>query len=113
MQLNELQEWYIINMNEKRLIWFCDSLNHIPFSYGCIHNSENHLMLNLFRFERMKVCFGAEFFGDVGIVEYDGNYNRNNRNGWLCDMKNELILKREKDQCILLLFIKDSHLLLF
>ena len=48
-------------------------------------------MLNLFRFERMKVCFGAEFFGDVGIVEYDWNYYRNNRNRyrWLCDNKNE------------------------
>ena len=31
-------------------------------------------------FRRMKVCFGTEFFGDVGIVEYDWNYYRNNRN---------------------------------
>ena len=41
----------------------------------------------------MILCFGTEFFGDVGIVEYDGNYYRNVRNiyGWLCDNKNELI----------------------
>ena len=78
-------------MNEKRLIWLCDSLNHIPFSYGCIYNSENHLMLNLFRFERMKVCSGAEFFGDVGFVDYDGNHhsNKTNRFRWLCDNMNE------------------------
>ena len=42
-------------------------------------------------FKRMKVCFGTEFFGDVGIVEYDGNHYRNKRNRcrWLCDNKNE------------------------
>ena len=59
----------------------------------CICNSEDHLSFNLFMFKRMKVCFGTEFFGDVGIVEYEGNYYRNMRNiyGWLCDNKNELI----------------------
>ena len=42
-------------------------------------------------FKRMKVCFGTEFFGDVGFVEYDGNHYRNKRNRyrWLCDNKNE------------------------
>ena len=41
----------------------------------------------------MILCFGTEFFGDVGIVEYEGNYYRNVRNiyRWLCDNKNELI----------------------
>ena len=48
-------------------------------------------------FKRMKVCFGTEFFGDVGIVEYDGNHYRNKRNRyrWLCDNKNELIYEWE------------------
>ena len=48
-------------------------------------------------FKRMKVCFGTEFFGDVGIVEYDSNYYRNMRNRytWLCDNKNELIYEWE------------------
>ena len=81
IQLIKLQEWYIVNLNEKEERWESDSLNHIPFGYGCIYNSENHLVLNLFMFKRMKVCFGTEFFGDVGIVEYDDNYyKRNKRN---------------------------------
>ena len=49
-------------MNEKEERWESDYLNHIPFGYGCICNSENHLVLNLFMFKRMKVCFGTEFF---------------------------------------------------
>ena len=74
-------------MNEKEERWESDNLNHIPFGYGCIYNSAIHLTFNIFMFRRMKVCFGTEFFGDVGIVEYDWNYYRNNRNryGWLND----------------------------
>ena len=70
-------------------IWLSREIN--PFNYGCSYDSINHLSFNLFMFKRMKVCFGTEFFGDVGIVEYDGNHYRNKRNRcrWLCDNKNE------------------------
>ena len=80
IQLNELYEGNIINMNEKEEREQGDSLNLIPFRQGCIYNSAIHLTFNIFMFRRMKVCFGTEFFGDVGIVEYDGNYYRNVRN---------------------------------
>ena len=33
-------------------------------------------------FKRIEVCFGTEFFGDVGIVEYEDNYYRNKRNDY-------------------------------
>ena len=41
----------------------------------------------------MILCFGTEFFGDVGIVEYEDNYYGNKRNdyGWLYDKKNKLM----------------------
>ena len=41
----------------------------------------------------MILCFGTEFFGDVGIVEYEGCYYKNMRfgKGKLYNKKNELI----------------------
>ena len=33
----------------------------------------------------MILCFGTEFFGDVGIVENEGNYYRNMRNIYMDD----------------------------
>ena len=50
IQLNELYEGDIINMNEKEERQQGDSLNHIPFGYGCICNSEDHLIFNIFMF---------------------------------------------------------------
>ena len=74
IQLNKLQIGKIIYLNEKRERWESNSLNHIPFNYGCICNSENHLIFNIFMFGWIILCFGTEFFGDVGIVEYEDNY---------------------------------------
>ena len=84
-------------MNEKGEILKGNSLNHIPFSYGCIYESRNHLLFKIFMFNRMEVCSGAVFFGDIGVVEYEKDYYRNKINGYrrLYDKKNELIYEGE------------------
>ena len=74
IQLFKLQKGDIIDMNEKEERWEVDSLNHIPFGYGCIYESRNHLLFNVFMFKRIKLCFGTIFFGDVGIVEFELNF---------------------------------------
>ena len=81
LDLTDLRRGDTIDLNENGERWEGDSLKDIPFGYGCIYNSENQIIYKGFIFEEKKVCYGSEFFGDVGIVEYDGNYNRNNRNG--------------------------------
>ena len=64
----------IVDLNENGTRWEGDSLNGSPFGYGSIYNSENQLIFKGFVFEGMKVCFGEEYYGDIGIVEYEGNY---------------------------------------
>ena len=82
----------IVDLNENGTRWEGDSLNGSPFGYGRIYNSENQLIFKGFVFEGMKVCFGEEYYGDIGIVEYEGNYYKNMKNGYgkLYDKKNEL-----------------------
>ena len=48
-------------------------------------------------FEGMKVCYGIVFYGDIGIVEYEGGFYKGKRygNGKLYDKKNELIYEGE------------------
>ena len=48
-------------------------------------------------FKIMKVCFGSEFYGDVGIIEYEGEYYKNMRCGYgrLYDKKNQLVYEGE------------------
>ena len=97
MNLNGLQRYDTIDLNEKGDRWEGASLEGIPFGYGCEYNSENQLIYKGFVFEGMKVCYGIVFYGDIGIVEYEGGFYKGNRygNGKLYDKKNELIYEGE------------------
>ena len=97
MNLNNLQRCDTIDLNENGDRWEGDSLEGIPFGYGCEYNSENQLIYKGFVFEGMKVCYGIVFYGDIGIVEYEGEFYKGNRygNGKLYDKKNELIYEGE------------------
>ena len=99
----------IVDLNENGTRWEGDSLNGSPFGYGRIYNSENQLIFKGFTFEGMKVCFGEEYYGDIGIVEYEGNYYKGMKNGYgkLYDKKNELVYEGEwlndtplKEECL-------------
>ena len=97
MNLNGLKNHDILDLNENGDRWEGDSLNGIPFGYGCVYNSENQLIYKGFVFEGMKVCYGVEMYGDIGIVEYEGEFYKGMRygNGKLYDKKNELIYEGE------------------
>ena len=97
LDLNGLNKGVTIDLSEQGERWEGDSLNGVPFGYGCIYNSSNQLIYKGFIFEGMKVCFGSVFYEDVGIVEYVGGFYKNNRYGCgeLFDKKNELIYEGE------------------
>ena len=97
LNLNGLKNHDILDLNENGDRWEGDSLEGIPFGYGCEYNSDNQLIYKGFVFEGMKVCYGIELYGDVGIVEYEGGFYKGMRygNGKLYDKKNELIYEGE------------------
>ena len=97
IDLDGLTHYDIIDLNENGDRWEGDSLNGSPFGYGCIYNSENQLIYSGFIFEGLKVCYGTELYGDVGLVEYEGGFYKGNRygNGKLYNKKNELIYEGE------------------
>ena len=97
IDLYGLQRGITIDLSEKGDRWEGDSLEGIPFGYGCEYNSENQLIYKGFVFEGMKVCYGIVFYGDIGIVEYEGGFYKGKRygNGKLYDKKNELIYEGE------------------
>ena len=93
LDLDDVIKGIVIDLNENGERWEGDSLKDLPFGFGCFYNEENQLIYKGFVFEGMKVCFGTEFYRDVGIVEYEGEYYQNNRCGYgkLYNKKNELV----------------------
>ena len=87
----------IINMNDNGERWEGDSLNNLPYGFGSYYNSENQVIFNGFMFEGMKVCFGIEYYGDIGTVQYVGSYYYNTRCGYgkLYNKLNEIVYEGE------------------
>ena len=87
----------IINMNDNGERWEGDSLNNLPYGFGSYYNSENQVIFNGFMFEGMKVCFGIEYYGDIGTVQYVGSYYCNTRCGYgkLYNNLNEIVYEGE------------------
>ena len=81
LNLNDLIKDDIIDLSENGERWEGDSLDHLPYGYGRIFNSENQIVYEGFVFNGMKVCFGKEYYEDVGIIEYIGHFYNNKRNG--------------------------------
>ena len=97
INMDRLQRGVTIDLSDRGDRWEGDSMNNSPFGYGCIYNSENQIIYKGFMFKIMKVCFGSEFYGDVGILEYEGEYYKNMRCGYgrLYDKKNQLVYEGE------------------
>ena len=97
LKLNGLQRGVTIDLNENGDRWEGDSLNGNPFGYGCAYNSENQIIYSGFIYEGLKVCYGTEMYGDVGLVEYEGGYYKGMRfgDGKLYNKKKELMYEGE------------------
>ena len=93
VDLISLQKGVVIDLNENGVRWEGDLLNGLPFGYGCVYNENNELVYVGFMYDGKKVCFGKEFYGDLGIVEYVGGFYNNMRLGYgkLYNKKNELV----------------------
>ena len=95
--INKFERGKVIDLDTKGTRWEGDCLERVPFGFGCFYNSENQLIYKGFMIDRMKVCYGIEMYGDVGIVEYEGNFYNGSRCGYgkLYDKKNELVYEGE------------------
>lgn len=62
--------------------WEGPSLRCCPFGYGSLYDGSNRLVYRGFMYDTIKVCFGCVFYGDLGMVEYEGNICQNVRHGF-------------------------------
>ena len=95
--LDGLKHYDIIDLSENGERWEGDSLNGDPFGYGSIYDSENREVYKGFMYNGMKVCYGIEYYEDIGLIKYEGEFYENKRHGCgiLYDKKKEIVYDGE------------------
>ena len=82
INMDGFKQGVTIRLSDKGDRWEGNSLNNSPVGYGCIYNSENQSIYKGYIYEGMKVCFGIDFYGESGIIEYEGEYYKDMRYGY-------------------------------
>lgn len=81
-QFENIKHSDVIDVNDKGERWEGDSLNGLPFGYGCYYDSQNNIIYHGFMCEFMKIGKGTTFYPDTGCVEYNGNFYKNLKHGY-------------------------------
>ena len=82
-----------IDLTSSGFRWEGPALKGKACGFGCLFNEDNMLVYQGFMFDNKRVCYGTSFYGDIGIVEYQGNLCENMKHGFgrIYDRKGECI----------------------
>lgn len=74
IDLSEVKHNEIADLNVNGDRWEGDVVNGKPCGWGVFYDRDNHMTYEGFRIDGTNVCYGRSFFGDVGGVEYEGEW---------------------------------------
>ena len=62
----------ILNLSDDGERWEGDVLKNQPYGWGVLYDSENRMAYEEFRLGEENVCYGTQYYSDVGVIEYKG-----------------------------------------
>ena len=71
----------VIDLDATGRRWEGEVKDKKPFGYGVIYDEEGRKEYEGFMKDGMRVCYGIEYYSDIGQVKYKGCYNSDNRFG--------------------------------
>lgn len=74
IDLSEVKHNEIADLNVNGDRWEGDVVYGKPCGWGVFYDRDNHMTYEGFRIDGTNVCYGRSFFGDVGSVEYEGEW---------------------------------------
>lgn len=97
IDLSEVKHNEIADLNVNGDRWEGDAVYGKPCGWGVFYDKDNHMTYEGFRIDKMNVCYGRSFFGDVGGVEYEGEWCEGKRwwRGTQYDRKGNMLFNGE------------------
>ena len=71
----------VLDLNDDGERWEGDMLSNEPCGWGVLYDSENRMVYEGFRIGEVNVCYGRNYYSDVGMVEYEGEWCEGKRWG--------------------------------
>ena len=71
----------ILNLSDDGERWEGDVLHDEPYGWGVLYDSENRMVYEGFRLKEVNVCYGTQYYPDIGVIEYEGEWFEGKRWG--------------------------------
>ena len=62
----------VLNLSDDGERWEGDVLQNKPYGWGVLYDSENRMAYEGFRIGDVNVCYGTQYYPDIGVIEYEG-----------------------------------------
>lgn len=80
-EVNGIEHAQVLSLSDDGERWEGDVLDNQPYGWGGLYDSENRMMYEGFRIERVNVCYGIKYYSDIQKVEYEGEWFEGKRWG--------------------------------
>ena len=80
-EMSGIEHAKVLDLKDDGERWEGDVLDGIPYGWGVLYDSENRLAYEGFRVGEVNVCYGTQYYSDVGVIEYEGEWFEGKRWG--------------------------------
>ena len=71
-EVKDIKSNQVLDLSDDGERWEGDVLNNQPYGWGVLYDSENRRVYEGFRIGDVSVCYGTQYYPDIGVIEYEG-----------------------------------------
>ena len=77
-----VEEKGVVNMDRNGNTWEGNVKGDEPYGYGVMYNANGEILYQGFMLNRMRVCYGVEYYPHLNQIAYKGGYYDSKRHGY-------------------------------
>ena len=66
----------VLDLSNEGVRWEGDVLHNQPYGWGVLYDKEGEMAYEGFRIGNVSVCYGMQYYADIGVKEYEGEILR-------------------------------------
>ena len=70
--VNGMEKDQVLDLSDEGERWEGDVLGNMPFGWGVLYDKEGVKAYEGFRIGNVSVCYGIQYYTDIGVKEYEG-----------------------------------------
>ena len=78
---SEMEHNVVLDLGDEGERWEGDVLDGQPYGWGVMYDKEGEMAYEGFRIGSMNVCYGTQYYADIGVIEYEGEWCEGKRWG--------------------------------